>query len=312
MHFSVPQGSTLGPIMFLLYVNSIFSILKNCSIFMFADDLIIIVSAKTLIEAQKIMQININHLASWAHDMKLIINSKKTKIMQIYNPYVSNCEVVRVKIHSIECMHNFLSDCNCDFIEQVSEHVYLGVKIDQEFSWNSHISDVISKIRRVIPQIYSLKIVIDEKMLRGIYYALVYPFLLYGVTTWGVLSSAAMTRLCKLQKRILKCMKREGQFDENVNVYHYWNILPVSALAKYVFLRENYFSYKGELRLHQYETRNMESEPLFIPRIVSRYDQRTLKYILPRVWNSLPLRLKNLQSASEVKIMLQNWFIQES
>jgi hypothetical protein len=154
LNFGVSQGSNLGPILFLVYVNSIFNIFLNCEVFMFADDLLIIVSHKNFKEAEKILQRNANFSAMWSHNHKLIINVQKTKIMHFFNKCLRKDELPCIKIHSNACLHTFNPNCNCNLIDPVKEFIYLGVKLDNDMSWKPQIIAVICKLRSVLSQIY--------------------------------------------------------------------------------------------------------------------------------------------------------------
>jgi hypothetical protein len=85
--------------------------------------------------------------------------------------------------------------------------------------------------------------------------------------------------------------------------------MSTNNLAKFVLLKENYLNdWGGELINHNYQTRIMTRQPLFLPRNLNRYQSKTIVYILPRIWNSLPNDLKNLPSQVEINIKLKNYF----
>lgn len=165
---------------------------------MFADDLLIIVANENFIEANKILQRNINQLIRWSHDYKLLINTNKTKVVHFYNQYLRRNDEVNLKMHSNTRLHNFQDDCNCEKVETVKEFKYLGVIFDQDMNWNIHINSIIKKLRSIIPQIFMLKNKVNEKMLRNVYFGLAHPFLLYGITSWGFTESGPMSNLKKM------------------------------------------------------------------------------------------------------------------
>ena len=309
VNVGVPQGSNLGPTLFLIYVNGVFKILKDCESFMFADDLLILVSHEIFLEANRIMQRNINHLIRWSHDCKLLINGSKTKIMHFYNQYLRKDEVANLIIHSNDCLHTFNVNCSCNKIESVKEFKYLGVTFDQDMTLNTHINSIIRKLRSIIPQIYSLKSIVNEKMLRCIYYGLAHPFLLYGITSWGFAETGSLTNLKKMQTRILKKMKKGDKFQSVGDVYKFWNVMSLSNLSKFSILKENLLSdWGGVIRYHEHNTRTIVNAPFLVPIRENRFQSKTVKYILPRLWNELPNDIKHISDYILLCMILKKHF----
>ena len=201
------------------------------------------------------------------------------------------------------------ANCLCEFIEQVSVYKYLGVIIDENFNFAPHIENVINKVKCVIPNIYYIKSVVNESILRQIYFSLVHPFIIYGLVAWGFIESGAMTKLKKCQKKVLKIMKK-SEIDPSINLFSYWKVLPVNLQAKHSLIYENYFNdIHGESRTHNYETRLMTHDQLITPRSVNRFGERLIDYILPRIWNELPSDLKCLSSELCVKKKVKEWLL---
>jgi hypothetical protein len=130
----VIQGGIISAKFFLIYVNGIFKILKFCLGKMFADDLLLIATHKDFTTAHKMLQYDFDRVLEWSHDRKLIINRKKTKSMHIYNKYLRKNEELKIIAHSNKCLHNFQISCNCDAVDEVSNYIYLGAKIDNNFN----------------------------------------------------------------------------------------------------------------------------------------------------------------------------------
>lgn len=309
VNVGVGQGTCVSPILFLIYVNTLFSVLRNCKALMFADDLAIIISHSCFVEAQKLLQININHLSHWAHDYGLIINNKKTKVMHVFNSFMRKNEKVEVTIHTNNCLHNFRQNCKCNIIEQVETQLYLGALIDQDFKWNDHIFKVLNRIKQVIPAIYNIKETVNEKTLRNLYFALVHPFIIYCIICWGFVDSGAITQLINMQKRILKIMKKGLKFKVSENIYKYWGILPLKKQAILSLIVEKYNEHHGKLKNFEYSTRLSQKETLVTPKYVNRFGERTHKVLLPKIWNKIPTELRSLEKMNEVKKYVKNWLL---
>ena len=99
----VPQGSKLGPILFIIYSNEMIRALKGNSTFAYADDTAIVVADKNVDNATSVVLDQLNTAAKWCHDNGLVINATKTKIMNIKPPHFSNCNIL-LKFHNNECL----------------------------------------------------------------------------------------------------------------------------------------------------------------------------------------------------------------
>jgi hypothetical protein len=145
--------------------------------------------------------------------------------------------------------------------------------------------------------------------MRNIYFGIVHPYLLYGISSWGNTDSGAMTQLVKMQFRVLKRMSFFNKFDNIESALKYWDIMSVKNMVQFSLCRENYFIDWGRENIsHNYQTRVMSNQPLFMPKYLNRFQNKTISYMLPRIWNSLPNELKELNSQAEVNIKLKRYF----
>jgi hypothetical protein len=130
------------------------------------------------------------------------------------------------------------------------------------------------------------------------------------VSVWGVVPSAKITKLKKLNIRILKVMKKGDKFDYVDNICVYWQLLPFQYIVKFVIIVQNYFNVThGVLRVQNYVTRGSANKPLVTPRAVNRFSVRTPEYIIPRIWNEIPVPLRKLRNKLEVKNKIKKWFL---
>ena len=168
----VPQGSILGPILFLLYINDIENCSKLISFILFADDTNIFYSNKCLKTLSNIIQTEIDKVAEWLNVNKLSLNTTKTKIILFRSPNKKPSQTIKINI-------------NGKNIEQVKSTTFLGIIIDECLTWKDHITKVAKKIIRAAGIIAKIRHFINRNTLKLIYYALVYPYLIYGDLTWG-------------------------------------------------------------------------------------------------------------------------------
>ena len=167
----VPQGSILGPLLFLLSVNSAFdvSISRKSVLEMYADDILLYMII-TCLEDVICFQSDINLLVDWIDSKDLRLNMKKTKFMLVSRKRVQ--QDINLTI-------------NGSPIQQVSSFTYLGVTLSQDLSWGLHIDKVCMKAKRLLGYLYRGFRLADSGCLSYLYKALVLPVLSYCSAVWN-------------------------------------------------------------------------------------------------------------------------------
>ena len=175
----MPQGSTLGPLLFLLYINDLPRSSKKLIFRIFADDTNIFYSSNNLEQLQTVINEELELVLKYCAINKLSINFKKTNFMIITTPK----KKVNIRI----------TTCN---IEQKSQIKYLGVFIDEHLKWDAQLQHINNKLTKNIGILYKLRYYVY-------YYTLIYPYLNYGLMSWG---TACQTKLNKIKIRQNKCI----------------------------------------------------------------------------------------------------------
>ncbi|RVE45313.1 hypothetical protein evm_010018 [Chilo suppressalis] len=151
------QGSVLGPVHFLAYVNDLNNMLSHCTSLQFADDTCLLLADNNVNEALEKLQTDFDALGRWCHDAGLVLNAQKTKLVHFSSPYKRNILKKQLISHNHPCFHSVIpaSACpnNCQPIEVVDYHTYLGLVIDSKLNWKSHIDRICQKLRALGPSI---------------------------------------------------------------------------------------------------------------------------------------------------------------
>jgi len=194
----VPQGSILGPLLFLIYVNDIWRAAPETSVKLFADDTNLFFAGKNLQELSEKTNNELNKLVEWLNTNKLSINFDKTNYC-IFRPRKTNetCKeniTLRLINHDIKLVHS----CR-----------YLGVMIDDALNWKEHIEYIYKKIIKFTSLFYKLREIMPVGVMKRLYFALVYPHLLYGIELYANTCPTYIDQLTKLNNRILRITFRE-------------------------------------------------------------------------------------------------------
>lgn len=181
----VPQGSVLGPVLFLIYVNDLLSLKIHGKFIVFADDITVLWHTPDSNTLQTKMNIDLPEILKWCHTNRLTFNITKTNIIS-FKSYLPNVLLNSTSI-------NIQTDCK-----------YLGLYIDSSLKFDIHI-DILHK--RLSCNCFSIRILANElekNIARNAYFALFESHLRYGICFWGSCSRYLFNSIFLLQKRALR------------------------------------------------------------------------------------------------------------
>jgi hypothetical protein len=304
------QGSIAGPTEYLIYVNDMCNIFSSGSVYQFADDTCLVTSHRDLLEAQNAMQNNFDQLCKWAHDVGLVINSKKTKVVHIRSPYTKEPRAPTIIAHDHHCLHNPNRNCKCEALELVPQHMYLGLIIDNTFNWKPHVDHVCSKLRCILANIAILKYKLPYNILRMLYLSLADSIICYGITSYGRTYKTYLTQIYKLQLTLLKTIVpntvKINYRDNKKGLFKHCKVINVFNRFCLSLLTEECATLPSlEKKTRPNKLRTLDYlPPYLLPRNNNTYGNRTTHFLLPSILNNLPKNL--LQDLTDTRTIISH------
>jgi hypothetical protein len=203
--FGVPQGSCLGPLLFLIYINDLCNSSTSAEYVLFADDTNIFVIANSKAMAYKIANNVLSSVYLYMKTNKLHINMSKTCHMLFSPSGNRNRDSHKLgELHTRRQLHALY--INNILIKRVEETRFLGVTIDSKLSWVPHIENLQKKLKCQIGSLNRIKDNVPAHLHNELYHTLFESHLRYGITVWGHGSYSKLEPLFNLQKKCLRIM----------------------------------------------------------------------------------------------------------
>lgn len=291
LNYGVPQGSVLGPTLFLIYVNQLCLLqLPNCKIISYADDTALVVHGRDWDGARRNAELALHAVMNWLTKNLLTLNVSKTKFMT-FSSTKSGQPVRPIEIHAHTCLNTAINQtCNCPTLEYTESIRYLGVIVDNHLKWKQHIDSVRSRLKKLIFIFKKLRSVIEFDSLITIYLALAQSNLAYCLLVWGGAHKSAILHVERGQRAVLKVLAKKPIRFPTVELFSICKVLSTRQLyvLKTVMRKHSQLTYDPYI----YRTkRRFDRVCEIVPRKTAAAS-RHFKYISPKIYNKINKTLK--------------------
>ena len=296
----VPQGSILGPLLFLIYINDIYCSSSVLKFILFADDTNLFYSSKSISDLQHVLNHEMAALSDWFKANKLSLNIDKTS----YILFCAN-NARRIPEPSFELYIESIK------VKRVESCKFLGVYLDEKMTWKTHIDQITSKMSKSIGIISRTKHILPKYVLHTLYYTMIFPYLHYCNIVWASTYPSRLEKIIVLQKRIIRIISLCNYREHTSNLFKELHILKFPDIT---FLQTALFMFRVHNKLlpshlintfyqnneiHHYCTRSSYNYHLEL--VNTNIKQFSITYKGPVLWNSIPVSIRSLKNINQFK-----------
>jgi len=308
VRLGVPQGSILGPLLFLIYINDLPGA-SNLTTKLFADDTALLASDSDIINLERKLNAEFHKICTYFRINRLSLNPKKTKFIIFSNSQqIQNYDF---KLYANNNNPEQTSPENITEISRVKEGdqipaiKYLGVFFDPSLNFKYHTEQISKKLSRALYAMRNAKYFLNEKALKTLYYSLFHCHIVYAVEIWSVAPQTNLSSIIKKQKDAIRLLSNARYNAHTQPLFKSNEILPFKDLCEYfkiklcqtILQKTAPVSFRAmlltnlEKRQQQGETNNIHLRndgDIFIPNFRTLQLEKFPPCALPKLWNLLP------------------------
>ena len=307
----VPQGSILGPLLFIIFINDLHFSVKHSSLTEYADDTTLYSFGDTVDELQCKLHSDLHNIVTWCNLNRLVINTDKSKVMVLCTPQ-KRCRLTNT------CLSLYVNNI---LLENVNCHKILGLHIDNSLSWNDHIQFLSKSLSQLVGLLNRSKHLLNRESKLLFYNSYIHSRFTYCLPIWGRSASLHLDKLWKIQKRALRIINDVPYDAPSKNLFTKSKVLNIREMYCYeicifIFniLHDDTKNVPVVLNLakpnENYFLRSTSKKFLLeVPFPRKDIYKKSIAYSGVKVWNSLPDNVRNVEHLSLFKHLCKNHFM---
>lgn len=300
--YGVPQGSILGPLLFLCYIKGLPAKSNFDKLILYADDINLKISGKCFSDIERVAADQLSTIQNYLTDKNLLLNPSKTK-------YISFCTKQR-KIQSSTSNIKL----NGKVIEEVEASKFLGLLVDKNLDWTLHVETMCNKIASGLYALRRMSFIINNiSTLKTIYFSFIHSHISFGIALYGSTSIDNLNRVLVLQKRAIRIMLNLDWHESAREHFASLGIFTVYSL--YIFeiilcVKKNLHNLTSVGHNHSYNTRGCNKIATESHKL--KFFNKKPNHIGIKYYNLLPEEIKTIDDFWIFKKKLKPFMIQKA
>ena len=295
----VPQGSVLGPLLFLIYINDIINSSKIFNFTLFADDTSLYYSCKNVNNLENVVNEELGKISDWLSANRLSLNVAKSKLLYFTNKNRNVLKGINIRI-------------NGELLKEVDSAKYLGVYIDNKLSWIEHTNNIKLRLSKGIGMLAKIRHYVPPTVCRSLYFTLISSHIGYNLLNWGTAPATSIEKISAKTRKAIRIISFESKDEPSLPLFKKHSILP---LEKDFEAKQAIFMWKLDNGLiprslaRNFRTNRNKVIP-FLNRLES--SAKHITYAGPKIWHNLPGNIKKLAYPKSFSKAVQKFLLHGS
>lgn len=303
----IAQGSALGPLLFLLFVNDMDGCIEYGDLKLFADDTNIFYTGKNVQTLMENAKSDLQSLCTWFRLNKLTVNTSK-----------SNYAIFKSSQKHVHDVPDLMM--NDTVLERVQHTKYLGVYLDEHLNWKQQVAHICRKISPIIGIMSKARWLLSKTILISLYYSLIHSHISYCIESWGSAYATTLQPLVVLQKKAIRIITYSPRLANSEPLYKALEILPIRKLyftnvCSLVFKELHHITNVSlglQKSVNTYATRGSKRYVLRVSTIHTNYGLQSFSHNGPAFYNLLEPETQEIMLFPKFKRSVKNWILYQN